>query len=116
MERRKIVMSHSGDESDEDEEGPRRSKAKARKVATKADDKVTTPKKEKAAIRRPSIQTEEVKSMIADVDSLLSKSNTNPEKEKVRYSLTRAEQLQSVQLITAPNRSKKKNAILARRC
>ena len=81
-------MSHSGDESDEDEEGPRRSKAKARKVATKADDKVTTPKKEKAAIRRPSIQTEEVKSMIADVDSLLSKSNTNPEKEKVRYSLS----------------------------
>lgn len=93
LERRKIVMSHSGDESDEDEEGPRRSKAKARKVATKADDKVTTPKKEKAAIRRPSIQTEEVKSMIADVDSLLSKSNTNPEKEK---STIQAEEVKSM--------------------
>ena len=79
-------MSHSGDESVGDEEGPQR--AKARKVATKVDDKVTTPKKEKAAIRRPSIQTEEVKSMIADVDSLLSKSNKTPEKEKVKHFLS----------------------------
>jgi len=93
VEKRKIVMSHSGDESAGDEEGPRRSKAKARKVATKVDDKVTTPKKEKAAIRRPSIQTEEVKSMIADVDSLLSKSNKTPEKEK---SSIQAEEVKSM--------------------